>query len=139
MVRAEVVSSDRWPGVWNAGFLLAFFTSSAYVIGCLVAFVISILGVEGLAVMSYFDSSEDELRDEEYLDEEDDNWDNDDEAETFACPACGADVYEESQRCPECGEYISQSTGPLAGRSTAFVILGIAGIVATIWALVKLF
>jgi hypothetical protein len=89
--------------------------------------------------MSYFDSSEDDLRDEEYPDEADDDWDNDDEAETFACPACGADVYEDSQRCPACGEYISQNTSPMAGRSAVFVVLGIAGIVATIWALLKLF
>jgi uncharacterized protein (DUF983 family) len=94
--------------------------------------------------MSYFDSSDDEMRDEEYPDEADADWDNDngngdDEGETIECPACGADVYEESQRCPACGEYISPSTSPLAGRSAAFVILGIAGILATIWALVKLF
>jgi hypothetical protein len=89
--------------------------------------------------MSYFDSSEDELRDEEYPDEADADWDNDDDPETIACPVCGADVYEESERCPACGEYITPNTSPLAGRSAAFVILGIAGIVATIWAFVVLF
>ena len=95
--------------------------------------------IEGLALVANYDSSEDELRDEEYPDEVDDNWNEDDDSETVACPACGADVYEDSERCPACGEYITPNTSPLAGRSAAFVILGIAGIVATIWGLIKLF
>lgn len=135
----------------NDGVLLAFYTPSVYVIGCLVTGrfekidfhswlqLVLVSRFEGFAVMSYFDSSEDDLRDDEYPDEADPNGDEDDESETVECPACGADVYEDSERCPACGEYISPDTSPLKGRSAAFVILGIAGIVATIWALVILF
>jgi hypothetical protein len=89
--------------------------------------------------MSDFDSAEEELSDEEYPDETDADWDEEDETETFPCPVCGADVYEQSERCPMCGEYVSPSTSPLAGRSAAFVILGIVGIVATIWVLTVFF
>lgn len=83
-----------------------------------------------------FDYSDDELRDEEYPDESDDGYDDDDdENDTVICSNCGADVYEDSECCPKCGEFLTTNTSPLSGRSMLFVVLGIAGIVATIWAL----
>ncbi|NNJ25238.1 zinc ribbon domain-containing protein [Alienimonas chondri] len=60
----------------------------------------------------------------------------DDDAEELPCPSCGEPVYEETQRCPYCGDYITP------GRSTALrnvpqwaVTLGVIGVVATIFAL----
>ncbi len=35
----------------------------------------------------------------------------DDESETVACPHCGADVYEDADRCPRCGEWITAGGG----------------------------
>jgi hypothetical protein len=74
--------------------------------------------------------------------DDDDDWDDDypesdsdDEVETLPCPNCGAAVYEESARCPECGHYITHDTGALSGRPLWFVLLGLAGIIAVIAAL----
>jgi hypothetical protein len=61
--------------------------------------------------------------------------DDDDSPELLACPHCGEQIYEEADQCPHCGDYITHSTSPLAGRSIWFIVLGVAGIVATIVAL----
>ena len=56
-----------------------------------------------------------------------------DEEDSFTrpCPKCGADVYEDSVRCPECGHYMeTESTMVLSGRPWWFVVLAIAGIAA---------
>ena len=52
--------------------------------------------------------SDDDLDDSEYPDEPDD----DESAETIPCPYCGEPVYEEAQRCPECGSYLSREDAP---------------------------
>jgi hypothetical protein len=48
------------------------------------------------------------------------------------CPACGEEIYEDSQKCPCCGEYITPSTSPLVGRPWWFCALGLAGVVAVV-------
>jgi predicted RNA-binding Zn-ribbon protein involved in translation (DUF1610 family) len=58
--------------------------------------------------------------------------DDDAPAVTVACPDCGAEVYEESERCPSCGEWILRTHSPWSGHSTWWVVLGVAGVVATI-------
>lgn len=70
-------------------------------------------------------------------DEPDDSWDepeepDDDLTETVACPACGAEVYEDAVRCPECGEYITHDTRAWSGRPAWWIILGLLGILAVI-------
>jgi hypothetical protein len=72
-------------------------------------------------------------------DDEDDDWEDpepdegdDESAELRDCPACGKAIYEEAEQCPYCGEYVTHSTSPLAGRSWWFVVLGVLGIIATI-------
>ena len=80
------------------------------------------------------DVNVDEWGDEFEYDESDEG-----EAETLPCPACGVEVYEEAEQCPACGEYITFAHRPLAGWSTGWVLLGIAGVVATIVALMFLF
>lgn len=32
---------------------------------------------------------------------------DDDEVELLACPSCGARVYEETEKCPRCGDWIT--------------------------------
>jgi len=62
--------------------------------------------------------------------------DDDDIGETIPCRSCGADVYEDALQCPECGDYVSLSGGGFfAGRPWWFVVLGVLGIVALIYAL----
>ncbi len=52
--------------------------------------------------------------------------------ESRPCPHCGAQVYEEAEQCPRCGAYIVGSTRPFQGRSLAWIILGLLGIVAVV-------
>lgn len=67
---------------------------------------------------------------------DDDYPDDDSEVELVRCPKCGAEVYEDAEQCPECGEWITFSTHPFAGRSFWFILIGVLGIAATIAALV---
>jgi len=32
---------------------------------------------------------------------------SDDDAGTFPCPNCGGDIYDDSPRCPKCGDYVT--------------------------------
>ena len=82
-----------------------------------------------------FDDAGDELFDHEYPDEE---LDRDDADDTVPCPHCGADVYDDAFQCPICGEYVEGHTSPLAGRPLWWVVLGMAGLGAAIYALVIL-
>lgn len=76
--------------------------------------------------------------DEEEFDEEDFSDEsyylNDDETETLDCPSCGAAVYEDSPRCPVCGEYVTfANTGyAWSNRPIWWVLLGLAGILASL-------
>lgn len=74
-----------------------------------------------------------------------DDWGNDpdDEVEELSCPNCGASVYEETQQCPHCGDWIT----PLAAAARrpiwirvvggvvvfCFLYMLLAGIVRTFW------
>jgi RNA polymerase subunit RPABC4/transcription elongation factor Spt4 len=60
--------------------------------------------------------------------------DEEDESLTVACPACGADVYEDAEQCPVCGEYVTHSTRAWDGKPLWWIILGVAGIIAVILA-----
>jgi predicted amidophosphoribosyltransferase len=68
-----------------------------------------------------------------------DDWEDDeegDESEVVPCPACGADVYEDAERCPACGEYIVHSTSPWRDRPRWWIVVGLLGIAAVIYSLV---
>ncbi len=67
------------------------------------------------------------------MDEYDDFYDE--ATETVACPNCRADVYEDAEQCPVCGEYITHSTSVWADRPWWWIALGLAGIIAVIFAL----
>ncbi len=77
-------------------------------------------------------------------DDEPDDWDDDhdpddpdddDTSLTVACPVCGADVYEDAEHCPSCGDFIVLSTSPWTGKPLWWVLLGLAGIFAVMWVL----
>jgi endogenous inhibitor of DNA gyrase (YacG/DUF329 family) len=46
----------------------------------------------------------------------------DDDA-TAPCPHCGAEIYDDAERCPECGGYVSREEAPPA-RRPLWVIVG---------------
>jgi predicted nucleic acid-binding Zn ribbon protein len=69
-----------------------------------------------------------------YRDETDEDWSDDydtddggedDEASepTAPCPYCGAEIHEDAQRCPQCGQYISAEDSPVA-RQRWWIVLG---------------
>lgn len=57
----------------------------------------------------------------------DDRYDDDDEAELLKCPSCGREVYEETQQCPYCGDWITPHAAhaglPLWVRWAALMLL----------------
>jgi hypothetical protein len=65
----------------------------------------------------------------------DDDWadDDEDESDVVSCPECGADVYEDAEQCPACGQYIVHGTSPWRGRPRWWILLGLAGIAAVLW------
>jgi hypothetical protein len=82
-------------------------------------------------------SSDDDWPDDDASDDE--SWDDDDDSsETVPCPHCGAEMYEDSIRCPVCGEYVTHGASALSGRPMWYILLGIAGVIAAIAALLGL-
>lgn len=73
------------------------------------------------------------LEDYEYPDpDEEDFGDDDDEELTSPCPSCGTEVYEDSPRCPACGEYVTASNSLWSGKSPWWIVLGMLGILAVV-------
>ncbi len=72
---------------------------------------------------------------------DEDNWDDDDvESYTVACPECGTDVYEDAEQCPACGNYIVHSSSAYVwqGRPVWWIVIGLLGIIAVIFALLPI-
>ena len=60
-------------------------------------------------------------------------WDaEDDETLVVSCPGCGADVYEDAERCPVCGDYVVHETRVWSGKPLWWILLALAGVVAVI-------
>jgi endogenous inhibitor of DNA gyrase (YacG/DUF329 family) len=76
-------------------------------------------------------------QDWEAEDWDDEGWPDDDDGEslTIPCPACRADIYEDAEQCPYCGEYVVRSSSTWDGRPAWWIVLGGLGIVATLFAL----
>mgnify|MGYP001131689621 CR=1 FL=1 len=76
----------------------------------------------------------DDWDDDEFDDEDD--WDDDDDGVEdyhYVCPLCGADVWDEADICPACGDFIQPV---LVERSSLrpmwYIFLGMAGILAVL-------
>jgi hypothetical protein len=70
--------------------------------------------------------------------EEDDDYagfdtSSDDEDATVPCPHCGADVYDDAEQCPTCGQYLSHIDAPAAGRSWWIVGGALICLLIVIW------
>jgi hypothetical protein len=58
--------------------------------------------------------------------------------DTMPCPYCGADIYDDSERCASCGSYLSDEDAP-SGRSWSFRLMALICLaVAVCWALLWL-
>jgi uncharacterized protein (DUF983 family) len=57
-------------------------------------------------------------------DDAEDDWDDSDDLAddtTVPCPACGEPMFEDSPRCPACGDYVT--AGRAAGLKPAWIVL----------------
>jgi uncharacterized paraquat-inducible protein A len=72
------------------------------------------------------DDAEEELEEREYPDPADSNWDQD----TTSCPYCKAEIYDQAERCPRCGKYISDETAP--ARRPWWIIIGAVAVVVIV-------
>ena len=64
-------------------------------------------------------------RDDEFdLDEDDDLDEDNGSGETMPCPHCFGTIYDDSERCPHCGEYLSREGAPRP-PPPCWVILGV--------------
>jgi hypothetical protein len=88
----------------------------------------------GLNNVTPFDSDDRPLDDYEYPDEydSDDDWDN---THVLPCPRCGAEIAEDSVRCPICGDYVTFGSRVWDGKSWWWILLGLLGIAATVLSL----
>jgi hypothetical protein len=82
----------------------------------------------------WFDEPGDELRDDEFPEEDEPD---DDLSETIPCAQCGAEVYEDAVRCPACGAYITYASSVWSGRPGWWIVLGLLGILAVILVLLR--
>lgn len=59
----------------------------------------------------------------------------DDEVETVPCPNCRAQVFEDAEQCPSCGEYIVPNSGSravMSNKSAWYIILAVLGVLAVV-------
>ena len=73
--------------------------------------------------------------DEEY--EEDWEDDADAESEVVPCPSCGAEIFEDAEQCPLCGQWVVRRSQPFAGRPWWWIALGLLGSGALVLALLR--
>jgi hypothetical protein len=73
---------------------------------------------------------------------EDEDWDADDlncqerddedDEPTVPCPYCRREIFEDSFRCPHCGQYLSEEDAP-AGRKPWWIVVGMLLCLAALW------
>jgi hypothetical protein len=78
--------------------------------------------------MPHFEDGSADLDD--FEDPEPDDGDGDDE--TDVCPYCGADIHEDSVRCPHCERYLSREDAPL-NRPRWFVATALVCLLIALW------
>ena len=69
--------------------------------------------------------------DDEQWQRDDGEWDEDVEP-TVPCPYCRREIFEDSPRCPHCGQYISKEDAP-PGRRPWWIILGVLLCLLVTW------
>ena len=62
-----------------------------------------------------------------------DFYDDDDDDLTFDCPSCGAAVYEDSPRCPQCGDYVTNASSSGLRSRWWFVVIVIVLVALMLW------
>jgi hypothetical protein len=70
-------------------------------------------------------------------DDEDDDFEREGEASdddpTMPCPRCGEAVYDDAERCPHCGQYLSAEDAPSARPPVWIVVGALAALAGMLW------
>jgi len=75
---------------------------------------------------------------EEESDWDDASWEQDDNGEcggdepTIPCPYCRREIYDDSVRCPHCGEYLSDEDAP-PPRKPWWIVVGAVLCLLVVW------
>lgn len=56
-----------------------------------------------------------------------------DDDTTDDCPHCGASIYDDAERCPACGEYLSREDAPPRGKPWYVVVGAIVSLAIVAW------
>ncbi len=54
------------------------------------------------------------------------------DAELLACPSCGAEVYEETEQCPQCGEWIMPLAASARSKGWVWIVAAVAALAGLI-------
>ncbi|MEW4487851.1 hypothetical protein AB1L42_07190 [Thalassoglobus sp. JC818] len=65
--------------------------------------------------------------------------DSADDELTVPCTGCGSPIYIDADVCPVCGEFQIDTAPRLARKPAWYIVLGIAGVIATISAMLFMF
>ena len=76
--------------------------------------------------------ADDEIRESEFPDESDMD---DPDDQTDPCPACGKPIYEDSFRCPHCGEYVNLQREPSRFAPWFWIALLLTLMIVLLWSL----
>ena len=58
----------------------------------------------------------------------------DDAPPTVECPHCKAEVFEDAEQCPRCGNYLSREDTPVRRGGVWLIVMILALLAALIWA-----
>jgi hypothetical protein len=75
--------------------------------------------------MPFRNNDREELDEAEFPEPDDEDLDRLD-----ACPHCDSPVFDEAERCPFCGHYLSREAGP--SRRSWAIVLGVAACLAVV-------
>jgi hypothetical protein len=71
-------------------------------------------------------------------DDEDDEFPLDDEsAELMVCPHCRSEIYEDSQRCPKCDNYITPSISPWNNKPFVWRLFMVTIVLVLVWVFLR--
>ena len=56
--------------------------------------------------------------------------------EVVPCPHCGLDIFEDAEQCPHCGDYVVHHSSNWDGRPIWWIVIGLLGVLATLFALI---
>jgi hypothetical protein len=89
------------------------------------------------------DEEDDDLSDPDASDmdpdDEDEDYSVNSETSTDTCPHCGAQVYEDAEQCPVCGQYITDENAPRTSHPRWVVWTAVVLLVPLIYALLRWF